>query len=249
MYHFFVSPEEILSDSIRIGGADYNHMRNVLRLKPGETVSVSDGNERRLTCEISEYTEEEAILRVIDIEGKSAELPARVLLYQGIPKGDKLEFIVQKATELGVQEIIPVAMKRCVAKIEKKKEDAKIERLQRIAESAAKQSGRDVIPEVRKVLSLKEAVQEAAESCDILLFAYEKAESPEETAAAMESLSEGMRIAVFIGPEGGFDGEEAELLENAGARTITLGKRILRTETAPLYLLSVIGYRLEFGGR
>ena len=245
MNHFFVSPAQVQPDGIHISGPDYNHMKNVLRLKPGEEAAVSDGSGHRYICAVEVYTEAEAILKIVDIEGKSAELPAEILLFQGIPKGDKLEFIIQKAVELGVSRIIPTAMKRCVARIEGSKAPQKIQRLQKIAEAAAKQSGRDLVPEVSAVMSLKEAVKYASETCDTVIFAYEKAEDGSETRRVIENLSPGQRIAVMIGPEGGFDDREAEELQNAGAKIVTLGKRILRTETAPLYILSVIGYRLE----
>ena len=247
MNHFFAGQEQIGPDGIRITGSDYNHMKNVLRLKPGEEVSVSDGTDRVYRCEIAAYTETEALLKIVDIDGASAELPARVTLYQGIPKGEKFDLIIQKSVELGAFRIVPVAMRRCVAKIEPKKEEQKLARFRKIAESAAKQSGRNVIPEIGPVMAFSQAVEEAAASGGPILFAYEKAENPAETKAVIDALEPGQEIAVFIGPEGGFADEEAALLQEKGAKTITLGKRILRTETAPLYILSVIGYGLEFG--
>ena len=245
MNHFFVRPEQVLPEGIRISGDDFNHIRNVLRMKPGEELAVSDGSDSRYICEIAEYQDEEVLLRIVDIEGKSTELPAEILLFQGIPKGDKLEWIVQKSVELGVHRIIPTAMSRCIARIDRKKEEQKIARLQKIAESAAKQSGRDRIPEISGVMSIKEAADYAFSVCSPVIFAYEKAENPAESRQVFASLCAGQRIALFVGPEGGFSTEEAELLISCGAETVTLGKRILRTETAPLYLLSVIGYELE----
>lgn len=246
MNHFFVPRDSFRPDGVHILGGDLNHMKNVLRLKPGECVSVSDGEEKRLICEIVSYTEGEALLKIVDIEGKSRELPAKILLFQGIPKGEKFDWIIQKSVELGAAEIIPVAMKRCVAKIEAGKEGKKLERLRKIAEAAAKQSGRDLVPEIHGVMGFEEAAEYAASNCSTVIFAYEKADNPEETRRVFEAVSPGETIGVFIGPEGGFDDAEAKMLEESGARTVTLGKRILRTETAPLYLLSVLGFRLEF---
>ena len=246
MTHFFAGPEQVSDGMIRITGPDYNHMKNVLRMKPGEELSVSDGPDRRCICRIEAYTDSEAVLRIIDIEGASAELPAEITLFQGIPKGEKFELILQKSVELGVSRIVPVSMARCVAKIDPKKEEKKIERFRKIAESAAKQSGRDRIPEVTSVMTLKETAAFAKSRDMRLIFAYEKAENPEDTRRIFDSVRPGQKIGIVIGPEGGFSAEEAEFLQDFGAETVTLGKRILRTETAPLYLLSVLGYRLEF---
>ncbi len=246
MTHFFVGTDQIEADGIRITGQDLNHMKNVLRMKTGETLTVSDGSDRQYICEIAAYTESEALLRIVDIEGANAELPAEITLFQGIPKGEKFELILQKCTELGTVRFVPVSMSRCVAKIDPKKEGKKLERYQKIAESAAKQSQRNRIPVVTPVMNLRQALSYAEEQNMRLLFAYEKADNPEKTREIIRSVRPGQRIGIVIGPEGGFDPEEAELLKKGGAETVTLGNRILRTETAPIYLMSVLGYQLEF---
>ena len=246
MTHFFISPEQISESEARITGPDLNHMKNVLRMKPGEQLTLSDGSERQYICEIASYTDSEAVLRIVDIEGAKAELPAEITLFQGIPKGEKFELILQKSTELGAVRIVPVAMARCVVKPDPKKEGKKLERYRKIVESAAKQSQRNRIPEVTPVMSLREALSFALDEGMKLIFAYEKAEDPEETRRVIGSIRPQEKIGIVIGPEGGFSDEEAKLLEDAGAGTVTLGKRILRTETAPLYLLSVLAYQLEF---
>ena len=173
-----------------------------------------------------------------------------VTLYQGLPKGDKMEFIIQKCVELGVSRIVPVEMARSVVKLDKKKEEAKRKRWQGISESAAKQSKRMIVPEIGPVLSYKEAVAEAA-SMDLFLLPYEDSESlsgaggMELTRSLIGGLKPGKKCAVLIGPEGGFSDGEVEAARNAGARTVTLGKRILRTETAGLFVLSAVGFLLE----
>ena len=150
MTHFFAGPEQISEGQVRITGPDYNHMKNVLRMKPGSELSVSDGSEQQYICRIEYFTETEAVLRIIDVEGAFSELPAEITLFQGIPKGEKFEMILQKSVELGVARIVPVTMSRCVAKIDPKKEEKKLERFRKIAESAAKQSGRIIA-----ILSIK----------------------------------------------------------------------------------------------
>ena len=174
-----------------------------------------------------------------------AELSVRLLLFQGLPKKDKMELIIQKAVELGVSEIIPVLTKRTVVKLEdKKKEQKKLERWQAIAEAAAKQSGRGVIPKVREAVKFSEAVK-MAEELDESLIPYELAEGMDEARERIRSLHGKNTIGIFIGPEGGFAEEEIAVAAKAGIHPITLGKRILRTETAGLCILSVIMFELE----
>ena len=248
MTHFFAAPDQVSDATVRITGTDLNHMKNVLRMKAGEQVSVSDGTSREYICRIDRYEEDAAILRIEDICEAASELPAKVVLFQGIPKGEKMDLIIQKSVELGVSCIVPTAMSRCVAKIEPQKAEKKLQRFRKISESAAKQSGRSVIPEILGPMSLKEAVSYCSDQGMRMIFAWEKAANPEESAKIFSGLKDCGKIALFIGPEGGFSDEEAKLLQGAGADTVTLGRRILRTETAPLFLLSVIGYELEMRG-
>ncbi len=244
MHHFFVTPEQVREDNIIIEGSDVNHIKNVLRMKVGDELEISDGDNKKYLCEIASTSSDE-VCAMIKTELKvDTELPSKIYLFQGLPKSDKMELIVQKAVELGVYEIIPVATKRAVVKLDDKKASKKIERWQAIAESGAKQSGRNVIPEVKKVMAFKEAVQ-YAKSLDVLLVPYELAEGMSETKALISAIQPGQSVGFFIGPEGGFESSEVEYAIENGAKAITLGKRILRTETAGLTTLSILMYHLE----
>lgn len=245
MYQFFVEPSQIQDKRIIITGSDVNHIKNVLRMKPGEEIAVSNGVDgKEYRCEITEITGGAVICTLMFIKEDGLELPAKVYLFQGLPKADKMELIIQKAVELGVYEIIPVATKRAVVKLDAKKEKSRIARWQSISEAAAKQSKRRVIPQVAPVMSFKEAVAFAKET-DVKLIPYELAEGMEKTKACIESVKEGQSVAIFIGPEGGFTEEEIETALAAGIEPITLGKRILRTETAGFTVLSFLMYHLE----
>ncbi len=245
MQHFFVPPSQVEETEIVIRGSDVNHMKNVLRMKPGEEVSVSDGNNCRYLCRITEYMETgEAILTVIQREENDTELPSKIYLFQGLPKQEKMEFIVQKAVELGVYQIIPVALKRCVVKLDEKKARKKVSRWQEISKSAAKQSGRGIVPEVKNVLSWKEALELAAK-LDVRLIPYELAEGMDKTKKLLAAIQSGQSIGIFIGPEGGFEKAEVSEALEKGAEAVTLGRRILRTETAGITTLSVLMFQLE----
>ncbi len=245
MQHFFVPPSQVEETEIVIRGSDVNHMKNVLRMKPGEEVSVSDGNNCRYLCRITEYMETgEAILTVIQREENDTELPSKIYLFQGLPKQEKMEFIVQKAVELGVYQIIPVALKRCVVKLDEKKARKKVSRWQEISKSAAKQSGRGIVPEVKNVLSWKEALELAAR-LDVRLIPYELAEGMDKTKKLLAAIQPGQSIGIFIGPEGGFEKAEVSEALEKGAEAVTLGRRILRTETAGITTLSVLMFQLE----
>ena len=244
MYHFFVTPEQVKGEEIQIVGSDVNHIKNVLRMKIGEELQISDGNNKKYLCEIASMTSDEVCLQIKEELKSDTELPSKIYLFQGLPKSDKMEFIVQKAVELGAYEIIPVATKRAVVKLDDKKASKKVERWNAISEGAAKQSGRNVVPEVKSVMSYKEAIQ-YAESLDVILIPYELAEGMEETRQIIEGIQPGQSIGIFIGPEGGFETQEMEYAMEHGAKAITLGKRILRTETAGLTTLSILMYHLE----
>lgn len=245
MYHFFVREDAISENEIRITGDDVNHMRNVLRLKCGEQVIIScvEKEDVDYYCNISEIAEDAVIVH-IDWTEEGRELKNKIYLFQGLPKSDKMELIIQKAVELGVHEIIPVAAKRSVVKLDNKKEESKIKRWQAISESAAKQSKRSIIPEIKSVMSMKEALQYAS-GLDVKLMPYENAKGIEETRRIVSEIAKEQSVAVLIGPEGGFDPEEVKLAEENGFYPVTLGKRILRTETAGLMMLSVLMYSLE----
>ena len=241
MYHFFVAPEALGSPeeggTILITGSDVNHIANVLRMRPGERLTVNGGEEYTYLCEIAALKPEAVECRVLSRERSENELPVRITLYQGLPKSDKLEWIIQKAVELGADRVVPVVTERTVVKLDQKKAESRRGRWQAIAESAAKQCGRNRIPEVSMPLSLKEALKEA-EGDDLKLIPYECASGTARTRELVAGLRAGMRLAVMIGPEGGFALKEVETAKAAGFEPVSLGKRILRTETAGLAALS-----------
>lgn len=243
MHHFFVPGGADLDGIIRINGSDFNHIKNVLRMKPGDMVVVSDGNENDWYCRINAFHDDEVELSVSE-EAEVRELAFGMDLYQGLPKSDKMDLIVQKSVELGVRRIIPVEMRRCVVKLDAKKKESRIKRWSAISESAAKQCGRGIIPKIGSFVTLTEA-SKLLDGYDLILVPYENEEGMVGTAKVLDLIKPGMTAAIFIGPEGGFDPGEIELLKSAGARTISLGKRILRTETAGLVALSWCMLRLE----
>lgn len=244
MYHFFAEHKNIFDDYIDITGGDVNHIKNVLRLKIGEEVLISSGDNYDYKCVIDEISEDYVRNKIISVNEKGNELPVKVYLFQGLPKSDKMELIIQKMVELGVYQIIPVAMRRSVVKLDDKKAKSKVMRWNTISESAAKQSKRSIITEVKDVVTFKQAVSMAKE-LDMILLPYECAEGMEYTKQIINSIKKESSVGIFIGPEGGFDGEELELAKEAGCSIITLGKRILRTETAGMMLMSVIMYNME----
>lgn len=246
MLHLFADPSDVQDELLTITGPEVNHIRNVMRLKPGEEISVSiggDGKEYRYGIE--SYTEDSVLCRLRFVKDKEVELPVKVLLFQGLPKADKMDLIVQKAVELGAAEIIPVSMERCVVKLDAGKAAKKTVRWQTIAESAASQSRRSIIPRVLAPMSMKEAVEYAKEQTEVRVIPYELQEDDGSVKQYLESLKEGQSVSIFIGPEGGFAPGEVELAKEAGIRPISLGRRILRTETAGLAILSWLIYILE----
>lgn len=244
MYHFFIHKDQIGEDSIRITGPDVNHMKNVLRMGAGEEVLISNGVDKDYLCEIVSVTSSEVIAKILSVDEAGKELPAKIYLFQGLPKSDKMEFIIQKAVELGVYQIVPVETRRTVVKLDKKKEESKLRRWSAVSESAAKQSGRLIVPEVAGVMTFEKALALSKEF-DMTVIPFEHAKGMEETRQILSAIKPGMNAGIFIGPEGGFEDSEIELAKSFGARPITLGKRILRTETAGLSVLSVLSFLLE----
>ena len=244
MPRFFIDPSQVREDRIVIQGNDVNHIRNVLRMRPGDELSLSDGQGTDYFCRILSM-EREAVCLSIENSWKSyVELPVKLYLFQGLPKGDKMELIIQKAVELGVYEIIPVRTNRVIVKLDEKKEVKKIARWQQIAEGGAKQSGRGLIPTVKPVMDFSEALA-YAKSLEGVLIPYEKAEGIEKTREIIAGLKGQKSVGIFIGPEGGFDETEVKMAMEAGALPVTLGKRILRTETAGLAMLSILMFEFE----
>lgn len=246
MYHFFVDSSAIGEGKVRVTGADLNHMKNVLRMKPGEAVLISDGTGKDYNCQVETYTEGEGILEILSENEDSRELPSRIWLFQGLPKSDKMEVIIQKAVELGAAGVIPVATRNAVVKLDAKKAESKVRRWQAIAESAAKQSKRSYIPKVGAVMSLKEAFSYIEEQkFDLCMIPYELEKGMDGTKQVLSRLASGQQIAVFIGPEGGFDEEEIRLALEKNVIPVSLGKRILRTETAGPAILALLMMKFE----
>ena len=246
MHHFFVNPEQVEDGLIRITGSDVNHIKNVLRIRQGEEMLVSDGTGRDYLCQAEEIAGQEVTVRILETEEEGRELLSRIWLFQGLPKSDKMEFIIQKAVELGAAGIVPVTTRNTVVKLDPKTEEAKVKRWQAIAESAAKQSKRSLVPRVSGIMTLKEAFDYVeSQGFSVRLIPYEHEAGMDGTKTELDAAGPGQDIAVFIGPEGGFDEREIELALSKGVRPISLGRRILRTETAGLALLSVLMMRLE----
>lgn len=243
MPRFFVPAENITENEISIESSDTAHISKVLRLREGDTVTVCDGRGYDYTAELASVSKEKILCRIKEKRMSASEPDISVTLYQGIPKGSKMDYIIQKTTELGVTEIVPVSMARCVSKIEDKKTEAKkLERWQRIAEEAAKQSQRGIVPKVQPVMTFEEAAVKMRGS-DLCFAPYEC----EEITVLREILTaetEVRTVSFMIGPEGGFDPMEAETLREFSIPTVTLGKRILRTETAGEAVLSMVMYEI-----
>ena len=244
VYHFFVPLEQIWDGHAQITGDDVNHIANVLRMKEGEKLVISAGRGVNYLCAIESFQPESVELVIEEERPVQTELPSKLILFQALPKADKMEWIIQKAVELGAYEIVPVRTKRAVVKLDEKKAEKKVSRWQAIAEAAAKQSGRGIIPEVHEVVDFGKAL-EMAGKLEKNVIPYELFDDMEATKQVLENITEAAEIGIFIGPEGGFERGEVERAMQQGIEPISLGKRILRTETAGLALLSVIMFRME----
>ena len=237
--HRFFADKSAFSDGVaRITGEDVAHITKVLRLKAGDSVVLCDGCESDYTCTISSMDKSEIILDIDSITPNGAESDVSITLYQGLPKSDKMDFIIQKCVELGVDRIVPVESARCVAKI--KDDEKKRQRWQRIAEEAAKQCGRGKIPQIGNAISFDKAI---TEEHDLKIMPYE-CERQGNLADALADAKVPGTLAIYIGPEGGFEQSEADKACDAGVKTVTLGKRILRCETAGLATVSAVMYAL-----
>lgn len=237
MYNFFVENTAKKDGRYFIAGADYNHIKNVLRMNMGEQFLVSCEGVSDL-CELESIESDTVVAKIIKPNYQSTNLPINIHLFQGLPKSDKLELIIQKAVELGVATVTPVSMKRSIVKIDDKKKKSKRERWQAIAEAAAKQSKRTAVPEVCDILSYKEFIARAKE-LDLLLVPYECADGMAATKAALSEIKSGMNVGIIIGPEGGFEQKEIEDALEIGGKVISLGSRILRTETAAITTIAM----------
>ena len=244
MPRFFVTPDQIDDNNITITGPDVNHISHVLRMASGDNLTVSDGTGMDYYCSIAAFAKDYVQLDIIDRWASYVELPARVTLFQGLPKGEKMELIIQKAVELGAAEIVPVVMSRTIVKLDEKKKEKRIKRWQSISESAAKQAGRALIPEVSDVISFDQALK-MCQAMDAALMPYEKAAGMDQARQLVRGLHDKKSIGILIGPEGGFEPSEVAAAEAAGVKTMTLGHRILRTETAGMTMLSILMFELE----
>lgn len=244
MHHFFVSPAQVGDEFVTIEGNDVNHIKNVLRMKTGEKILVSNNTDRDYCCEVTEINDDSIKARIIETDFTGTEPGCFFYLFQGLPKSDKMESIIQKSVELGVFEIIPVETKRSIVKFDPKKKESKIKRYNLISESAAKQSRRSIIPVVKDVMTFKQAL-EYAKDFDINIIPYENFKDMKTTKEIIAKVRVPMKIGIFIGPEGGFDDSEVSLAKEFGVTQISLGKRILRTETAGPAILSVLMFQTE----
>lgn len=248
MPKFFITNLSKQNETITIKGTDVNHIKNVLRKKQGETITICNSEDAKdYLCEI-EKIEEKAITCKIKKELETnAEPHIKITIFQGLPKADKMELIIQKAVELGCYDITPVEMKRCVVKLADKDKKKKLERWQKIAEVAAKQSGRNRIPKINEVKSIQNICNLFPEY-DIVIVAYENEKEnklKQEIEKLKEKQTDNLKIGILIGPEGGIDNTEIEWFQQNNAKQVTLGSRILRTETVALYMLSIILYELD----
>ena len=246
MQKFFVEKNQIVDKKAYIRGEDVNHIINVLKLKKGEEIIICDKESNiSYKSKLLNISKEKVECDLIEKIEYTTESLIDVTIFQGLPKADKMEYIIQKSTEIGVKEIVPVKLKRCIVKLDQKDALKKCERWQKIAETAAKQSKRDIIPKIGNVIDINNLKNEI-KKFDLFLVAYEEEESCSlKQILKQEKKKSGLKIAVLIGTEGGLEKEEVEILKLNGAKVITLGKRILRTETAPIVVLSNIMYEFE----
>lgn len=248
MPKFFVAENQINNNKITIIGNDVNHIKNVLRQKSGDKITICDtSKEQDYLCKIDKIEEKSIDCNIIEKLENNTESNVKVTIFQGLPKADKLELVIQKSVELGVYDITPLQMKRCVVKLNEKDKAKKIQRWQKISEVAAKQCGRNIIPKINNIVNVKE-VCNLCNEYDIVLIAYEneKENTLKKELKNLKKLDkEEIKVAIIIGPEGGIAPEEIEMFEENGAKIITLGNRILRTETVALSVLSIIMYELE----
>lgn len=246
MPRFFVETNQIKNDIIKILGKDVNHIRNVLRKQIKNEIEIcNQDNGNTYNCEIIDIKDNEILCNIINkIEEQKSNV--KIDIYQGLPKADKMELIIQKSVELGVNSIIPVKMSRCVVKFDSKDEKKKIERWNKISESAAKQCGRNFIPEIKTIIQIKDLIN-IKDKYDEIIVAYEneKQNYIKNVLLKLKESKNEINLAIVIGPEGGLEEKEVMLLKENGAQIVTLGNRILRTETASLNILSIIMYELE----
>lgn len=245
MQKFFVNNNQIKEDKIEIVGTDVNHIINVLRLRKEEEIQICNiENNKNYIASIQNYSKDLVICKIIDEIKSNSEPKTKLDIYQGLPKADKMELIIQKTIEIGVSKIIPVEMERCIVKLDEKDKQKKIDRWKKIAEVAAKQSKRDIIPKIEDIININKLC-ELVDEYDVFIVAYEEEKNMPIKKVLKEINKDECKVGVLIGPEGGIDTKEIEKLKHTKAKIVTLGNRILRTETAPISISSIILYELE----
>ncbi len=248
MPKFFVTTDQIKEETISIQNEDVNHIKNVLRAKINDKIDICDYNtSKNYICEIVKIEDKKIECKIIKKVESNVESKIKVSIFQGLPKADKMELVIQKSVELGAFDITPIEMKRCVVKLNEKDKTRKIQRWQKISETAGKQSGRDIIPQINNIINVKKLCEKFGEY-DLILVAYENEKEntlKQELKKIKNIKKEEIKIAIIIGPEGGIDNEEIEQFKSYNAKIITLGNRILRTETVALNMLSIIMYELD----
>lgn len=243
MFNFFCDKDNKQDGRYIVDGPDFNHIKNVLRMEIGDNCLISCDGKSDL-CRIDAFLDDAVCLEILEEDYADTELPTKIYLFQGLPKGDKMEYIIQKCVELGAYGIVPVEMKHCIVKLDNKKAKAKQARWQSIAESAAKQSKRNIIPNVMEVCSFAKSL-EFAKELDLILVPYENKEGMGATIEALSQLEKVKSVGIFIGPEGGFEKGEIEKSVENNAKIISLGKRILRTETAAITAVGMCMLQIE----
>ncbi len=246
MSTFYIVQSQIHENTITIQGEDVNHIKNVQRHKIGDILEICDNNENRYEAKISEFLSDNIVLDIKEKKNISNEPKIQISLFQGLPKSDKMDLIVQKAVEIGAKEIIPVIMDRTVVKIDKANTDKKVERWQKIAAEAAKQSYRQVIPIIQNIVNLENIVENLSKY-DIVILPYE-CEKERTLKIVLKNLNKKINsVAIVIGPEGGFSEKDIKKLEVLpNVEKVSLGRRILRTETAGIVTMSMIIYEYDF---
>lgn len=245
MYRFYIEENQIGQEYIEVTGADVRHMTHVLRLEKGDWVVLCDQAGKDYVCRIADTAKTSVLCHIEKVQDSGTELSSKIYLFQALPKQEKMEWIIQKAVELGVYAVVPIKTRRCVVKLnEEEKIKKKVARWQEIARAAGKQSDRGIIPEVYVPMDFGQALSMAS-SLECNLFPYELAEGMEQSRKRMADAAASASVGIFIGPEGGFEEDEVKQAVEAGCQVISLGRRILRTETAGIAVLSILMFQMQ----
>lgn len=244
MHHLFIDEKDVFGTKIRVYEEEALHMAVVLRLKENEEVLASNFSGIDYLCKIESINKKEVVLEILEKLKTKSELSSEIVLFQALPKFEKMEFIIEKSVELGVKKIVPIKTERCIVKLDETKVEKKILRWQNISKTAAKQAKRNIIPKIETVMKFEEALKNLSDF-DKVFIAYEENKEVKESVLLLNKIKKGEKIAIFIGPEGGFTKEEIEKAKENKLINISLGNRILRTETASLCFLSFVMLSLE----